>query len=139
MKNSTVATTAPQGLWLSSGSRIVACAATWCGVHCALTPLLILAAPALALSEGIERAAWAITIILGTLMLALGPARRRIAVIVAFATGGVLWAASLAGWFEPIPEAVTSATGSLIVAAALFRSARLCRADDCEVCAEESG
>ena len=122
---------------MASGSRLAACAAGWCGVHCALTPFLAVAAPALALSEGVERAAWAGTVILGAVILLMGPARRNAPLIFTFAAGAVLWAASLAGWLEPLPENVTSAGGSLILAAALVRSARVCQAGSCSVCADE--
>ena len=42
----------PSSTYLASGSRLAACAAAWCGLHCALTPFLAVAAPALALSKG---------------------------------------------------------------------------------------
>ena len=126
--------TLPSSAYLASGSRLVACAAVWCGVHCAITPLLVVAAPALALSEGVERLMWLGTVLLGGVMVALGPARRNRAVLLTFVGGAVLWAASLAGRLEPIPETVTSAAGSLILAGALVRSARVCRAGACSVC-----
>ena len=131
--------TAPWNAPLASGSRLAACAAAWCGVHCALTPVLVAAAPALALSEGVEKTVWAGTVILGAVVLALGPARRDPAAVVAFVGGAALWAASLAGWLEPLSENVTSAAGSLILAGALVRSARICRADACALCADEEG
>ena len=129
--------TVPSNAHLASGSRLAACAAAWCGVHCALTPFLVAAAPALALSEGVERAVWAGTVFLGAAMLALGPARKNIAVILTFVGGAGLWAASLAGWLEPLSETVTSAAGSLVLAGALVRSARICHADACALCADE--
>ncbi len=129
----------PSGAYLASGSRLLACVSVWCGVHCALTPLLVLAAPALALSEEIERVVWAGTVVLGGLMLILGPARRNAAVVLAFAAGSALWAGSLAGWLEPLPETLTTAVGSLILAAALLWSARVCQAGSCAVCAAEEG
>lgn len=116
---------------------MVACAAAWCGVHCALTPFLVAAAPALALSEGVERVVWAGTFVLGAVMLALGPARRNAAVILTFAGGTAIWAASLAGWLGPLPETATSTAGSLVLAGALFQGARICQAGPCEVCEEE--
>lgn len=121
---------------LASASRLAACASLWCGVHCALTPFLAVAAPALALSEGLERAFWLGTVVVGAVVLFMGPARRNAALISTFAGGAVLWAASLAGWLEPMPETVTSAAGSLIVAGAMVRSARICKAGDCSVCAD---
>ncbi len=129
--------TAPFSGYLASGSRITACAALWCGVHCALTPVLVLLAPALALSEGLERGVWLGTVLLGAVMLGLGPARSRFSVVSTFLAGAMLWAASLAGWLEPLPEPLTSAVGSLTLAGALLLSARVCRMHVCEACAEE--
>ena len=134
MKNSLA--TVPSGAYLASGSRVVACAAAWCGVHCALTPVLVMVAPSLALSEGVERALWAGTVLTGAAMVILGPARRQAAVLLTFVGGAVLWAASLAGLLEPLPETATSAAGSLGLAGALVQSARACRADACTVCAD---
>ena len=136
MKNYSLATV-PSSAYLASGSRLTACAAAWCGLHCALTPVLVVMAPALALSESVERAVWAGTVLVGAMMLALGPARRKAAVVLGFAGGAGLWAASLAGWLEPLPETATSAAGSLILAGALFKSARVCQAGECSVCADE--
>ncbi|WP_419859049.1 MerC domain-containing protein [Candidatus Palauibacter irciniicola] len=129
--------TVPSSTYLVSGSRLAACAAAWCGVHCALTPVLVAVAPALALSEGVERAVWAGTVVLGAVMLALGPARRNAVVILAFAGGAVFWAASLAGWLEPLPETATSTAGSLGLAGALLQGARVCQAGACAVCDDE--
>ncbi len=129
--------TVPLSAYLASGSRLTACAAAWCGVHCALTPFLVAVAPALALSEGVERAVWVGTVLLGAVMLVLGPARNSAAVTLTFAGGAVLWAASLAGWLEPLPETVTSAAGSLILAGALVQSARICQAGACSACSDE--
>ncbi len=135
MKNSLAIV--PSSAHLASGSRLAACAAIWCGLHCALTPFLAIAAPALALSEGVERAVWVGTVSLGAVMLVMGPARRNAALILTFLGGAVLWAASLAGWLNPLPENVTSAAGSLTLAGALVQSARVCKAGSCSVCADE--
>ena len=135
MKNSLA--TFPSSAYLASGSRLTACAAAWCGLHCALTPFLVAVAPALALSEGVERAVWVGTVLLGAAMLVLGPALGNAAVILTFAGGTTLWGASLAGWLEPLPETVTSSVGSLILAGALFQSARVCQAGACSACADE--
>ena len=125
--------TVPSGAYLASGSSVVACAAAWCALHCAVTPVLVIVAPSLALSEGVERALWAATVLSGAAMIILGPARRKAAVVLTFAGGAVLWAASLAGLLEPLSETVTSAAGSLGLAGALVLSARTCRADACAV------
>ncbi len=129
--------TVPSSAYLASGSRLAACTAAWCGLHCALTPLLVAVAPALALSESVERAVWVGTVFGGAVMLVLGPARKNAAVVLAFAGGTVLWAASLAGWLEPLPETVTSASGSLVLAGALVQSARACQAGACPACVDE--
>ena len=129
--------TVSSSTYLVSGSRLAACAAGWCGMHCALTPFLVTAAPALALSEGVERAVWLGTVFLGAVMLALGPARKNAAVILTFGGGAAVWAASLAGWLEPLPETATSAAGSLILAGALLQGARVCQAGACAVCTAE--
>ena len=129
--------TVPSFSYLARGSRLAACAAALCGLHCALTPVLVVAAPALALSEGVERAAWAVTVLLGAAMLLLGPGRKNAPAIITFAGGAALWAASLAGWLEPVPETATSSAGSLTIAGAMVLSARLCHAASCEVCADE--
>ena len=135
MKNFIAA--APSSAFLAAGSRLAACAATWCGIHCALTPVLTALAPALALSEGAERAIWLGTVLLGATMLFLGPARKRPMVILVFVGGATLWAASLAGWLAPLPEVATSAVGTLTLAGALFQGVRICRAGTCEICDEK--
>ena len=135
MKNTLA--TVPSSTYLASGSRVAACAAAWCGLHCALTPFLAVAAPALALSEGVERALWLGTVLVGAVILAMGPARRNATLTLTFAGGAGLWAASLAGWLEPLPENMTSAAGSLVLAGALVWSGRVCRAGACSVCADE--
>ena len=131
--------TVPSSAYLASGSRAAACTAAWCGLHCALTPVLVMVAPALALSEGVERALWVGTVLLGAAMVILGPARREALVLLTFVGGAVLWAASLAGVLEPLPETATSAAGSLSLAGALVQSARACRAGACAVCANTDG
>ena len=129
--------TIPSSTYLVSGSRMAACAAAWCSLHCALTPFLVVAAPALALSEGVERAMWVGNVLLGAVLLVLGPARKNAAVLLAFVAGSALWGGSLAGWFEPLPETVTSVAGSLVLAGALVQSARVCQASACLACADE--
>ena len=129
--------TLPPGAHLTSGLRLTACAAAWCGVHCALTPVLVLAAPVLALSEGVEVGAGIATIALGAVLLLLGPGRAHPTIVGTFVGGASLWAASAAGWLEPVPEPLTAAAGSLTLAGALFRSTRVCHVAECAACAEE--
>ena len=129
--------TVPSNAYLATGSRLAACAAAWCALHCALTPFLVAAIPALALSEGVERGLWVGTVFLGAVMLLLGSACRSAAVVLIFVAGAALWGASLAGYLEPLPEYVTSAAGSLILAGALVQSARICQANECGACTDE--
>ena len=126
--------THPSSSYVASGSTLVACAAAWCGVHCAITPLLAVAAPALGLAEGAERVMYVVTVLLGGVMLALGPARHHRGVLLTFGGGAIVWAASLAGWLEPVPEPATSAAGSLTLAVALWQGSRICRTGACSLC-----
>ena len=80
---------------------------------------------------------WVGTVFLGVVLLVLSPACKNAAVTLTFIGGAALWAASLAGWLEPLPETVTSAAGSLTLAGALVQSARICQAGACSACADE--
>ncbi len=118
----------------NQGSRIAACAAAGCGVHCALSPILIPIMPMLGVSQGVERGALVATFLLGALMLGLGPGRSYASILTVFAIGAFTWAASLAGLFTQLPEPLTSALGSLLMAGALFESVRRCAPAQCERC-----
>ena len=118
----------------NQGSRIAACAAAGCGIHCALSPILIPVMPILGLSEGVERGAFVATFLLGALMLGLGPGRSHASILTGFAIGALTWAASLAGLFPALPEPLTSSVGSLIMAGALFESVRRCAPEQCGRC-----
>jgi len=118
----------------NQGSRIAACAAAGCGVHCALSPILIPIMPMLGVSQGVERGALVATFLLGALMLGLGPGRSYASILTIFAIGAFTWAASLAGLFTQLPEPLTSALGSLLMAGALFESVRRCAPAQCERC-----
>ncbi len=118
----------------NQGSRIVACAAAGCGIHCALSPILIPVMPILGLSEGFERGAFLATFLLGALMLGLGPGRSHASIMTAFVIGALTWAISLAGLLNPLPEPLTSSIGSLLMAGALFESVRRCAPAQCDRC-----
>ncbi len=64
-------------------------------------------------------------------ILATGPGRSRQAIAGLVLAGTAIWAVSLAGWFGPAPEIVTSPVGSLLIAGDMLWSARLCRANAC--------
>ena len=120
----------------AAGSRLTACAALWCTVHCALTPVLIITLPALALAEALERGMFLGTVALGISMLAMGPGRAHLSILSIFAGGVATWGASLFGVLEPLPEPLTSSIGSLMIAVSLFWSVQVCETDQCTVCAE---
>jgi len=115
-------------------ARATALAATLCAIHCAATPLLAAAVPFLALAESAEWWALVITGLIGGTVVLLGPTRGHWGVLGALALGLAVWAGSLLGFFEPLPEALTSPAGSLIFAAGMLLSARICRVGECEVC-----
>lgn len=115
-------------------ARYAAAAALLCGVHCALTPVVAGIVPFLALSTSVEWGALAVTAGVGGAILLMGPSRDRSGVLITAAVGIVVWAASLLGLFLPIPETVTSPIGSLVFAASMIRSARICRSGECDRC-----
>ena len=119
---------------LRAPARWSAVAALLCGVHCLLSPLLVGMVPLLATGEATEWWALAGTVGLGSAVALFGPARRRPAVLSVLAAGGTLWSASLAGATAPLPEALTSASGSLIFAGGMLWSGRLCRSGECDIC-----
>ena len=96
-----------------------------------MTPLLATVAPFLVLAEGAEWWMWAATVFLAVVMLAIGQGRRRRAISGLVLAGATIWAASLAGWFEPVPETLTSPVGSILMGGGMLWSARLCRANAC--------
>lgn len=119
---------------LEAPARWAAVAATLCGIHCLVTPVLVATLPFLAVSKGFEWGALGLTVALGVGVTLLGPARRRSSVLAVLALGAATWAGALVGVFEPLPESVPSAAGSLIFAGGMIWSARICRSGACERC-----
>lgn len=116
-------------------TRIAPTAPALCAVHCALSPLLALAVPAVT-GPGAERFAFVLTTVLAAVSLVVGfrAHGRRSPVLLALA-GLVVWGASVGGTFLPLPEVLTTACGSLATAAAMLWSARLSHGARCHVCA----
>lgn len=112
-------------------SRWVAGTALLCAIHCLLTPVLVLSLPFMALGEGVEWGALVVTVALGAALLALGPVQRRARNLGLLVVGGAVWCASLVGLLEPMPEALTSSLGSVLVAGALILSTRPCHDGTC--------
>lgn len=116
--------------------KAVGVAAGLCGIHCLITPVLVAGVPFLALSETVEWGLMVVTVSLGLGMVLFGPFRSPRLVRLGLMAGAGVWLSSLLGWFEPWPEPVTSATGSLVFAGSLIWSARACRTGACEVCGD---
>lgn len=123
---------------LERSARWSAALASACAVHCFATPFLAAALPFLALSEGAEWWALALTVVVGSAVTLMGPARSHAPVLGLLGLGAAIWTASLLGVFEPLPERITSPVGSLVFAGGMLWSARLCRVGDCERCATAS-
>lgn len=117
-----------------------------CAVHCAVTPILIVVAPALAPGKFVEWALLALTVVFAGSALAIGTRRHGDLRPVWPILGGVaVWTASLLHLFHPIPEEATTIVASLTVAAGLIWNARIhCACDrpdapDCPVCEATDG
>jgi hypothetical protein len=96
-----------------------------CALHCAAAPLLVGLLPALALSEPMEWLLMGGSLVLAAVVIGTGFRNHGLWLIPAVAVGGfVVWAGSLAGWFEPVPEVATTTAGSLAVAGGLFWNSR---------------
>jgi hypothetical protein len=120
---------------LERSARWSAILASVCAVHCVAAPFLAAALPILAVSESSEWWALALTVVVGGAVTLMGPARSHAPVLGLLGVGAAIWAASLLGVFEPLPERLTSPVGSLVFAGGMLWSARICRVDDCERCA----
>lgn len=97
-----------------------------CAVHCALTPLAVLALPFVAISVKAEAVLLGLAIVLASVSFAATwGSHARVSVLGLAALGALIWALSLVGLFEPLPETVTDGIGGLVLAAALFWNGRL--------------
>ena len=91
-----------------------------CAVHCCLAPLLVVVAPALALSETWEWVFLGAAVFLGCFS--------GVGFTLFGGTGLMVWLASLLGWLEIIhlPEVVTTTAGSLMFAFSMLRRHHHC-------------
>jgi hypothetical protein len=104
-----------------------------CAAHCALTPLLVVAAPTLAPGETVEFVLYGGTILLASWALAKGLRQHGdLRPVLPIALGLVAWGASLLHVFHPIPEEATTVVAALVVAGGLVWNARLHCAVDAE-------
>lgn len=108
-----------------------------CAVHCAVTPLLVLFAPALAPGDTLEFALFGMTVVVASWALAKGLRQHGdFRPVYPIAAGLLFWGASILHLFHPIPEEPTTILAALVVAAGLVWNARLdCAADAESACA----
>lgn len=106
-----------------------------CAVHCVATPLLVMAAPALALGHGTETVVQAVSAVLAAVMAWSGiRAHGRLAVLAPMLAGLLLWAApALAGW-TGAAETLAHAAGGVLLAGGMMWSARLRHRAACHYC-----
>lgn len=106
-----------------------------CAVHCLASPVLVMAAPALALGHGAEALVQAVSAVLAGLMAWSGTrAHGRRAVLAPIVAGVVLWAApALVGW-TGMMETAAHAAGGILLAGGMIWSARLRHDAACHHC-----
>lgn len=120
---------------LGGRSSLLALLPLACVVHCMATPMLVAFVPALGVPPAIE---W--ILLAGSVAVAMHALRRgarfyRNRPVGALAgLGATVWALSLLGVLEPLPETVTSPVGGVILAAALFWNGRLSHRHTCRDC-----
>lgn len=118
-------------------SRLAPTAPALCAVHCALSPVLALAVPA-ATGPGAERLAFLLSACLAAVTSATGVRThgRWTPALLTFVALAV-WGGSVAGAFAPLPEPLTTASGSLATAAGMLWNARLSHRVRCQTCADD--
>lgn len=115
-----------------------------CLVHCALTPLLVVAAPGLGASAGLEWGFLGATAVFATPSMAFSHRwHARTTPVLVVLAGMSFWVASLLGAFEPVAVELVTAVAAAIVATGLVWSSRLAhrarvRSCDCTDCRGEA-
>ena len=107
-----------------------------CAVHCLAMPILASTLPFFAATHVWEVWLLALSSLLATVALAASWRlhRRRVVLAVA-ALGFAVWIAALNGWLDPLPEALMSPLGGLLVAVSLFWNGHLRHQAVCGSCA----
>lgn len=96
-----------------------------CAIHCAATPVLVAIAPTISKNHVVEVWLLGLSVILAAGALIVSVRRHgRSIVWVPVGLGLIFWAASLAGFFEPVPETWTTPASSLTVAGGLIWNSR---------------
>lgn len=106
-----------------------------CAVHCLASPVLVMAAPALALGHAGEAVVQAASVVVAALMAWSGMrVHGRRAVLAPMIAGVAIWAApTLAGW-EGAAETLAHAAGGVLLAGGMIWSARLRHRAACHHC-----
>lgn len=116
-------------------SSLLALLPFMCAVHCVVTPVLVAFVPVLGVSSWAEWCLLAISVAAAMFALGRGTRSHRNGIVRVLAGNGVaIWALSLLGVFEPMPETLTSPVGGLVLAAALFWNGRLSHRHECGEC-----
>ena len=106
-----------------------------CAVHCIAAPVLVLAAPALALDGGVEAAAQGFSAALAALAAWSGiRAHRRWTVLAPMTAGLALWTTPAAIGWAGLAESAAHAAGGVLLAAGMVWSARLRHRAACASC-----
>lgn len=112
-----------------------------CAVHCAVTPILVFTAPALAPGPLLEWVLLAATTAVVAVALAWGVrVHGHWSPFLLIGMGLLAWCASLLHLFHPLPEDFTTVVASLTVATGLVWNSRLhcgSRSVECSACAME--
>jgi hypothetical protein len=113
-----------------------------CAVHCVATPILLVVAPALAVSAPLEWSFLGATVLVAVVALAFGLRTHGDPwPVLPISLGITLWMGSLLHFFHPLPEELTTTMAALTAAAGLVWNSRLhCAAGNasCEACHEEA-
>lgn len=106
-----------------------------CAAHCAASPLLVLAAPALALSEAGEAWVKAASLLMAALVTAAAVrAHRRPAAALPVAAGALVWAVVLAADAHGTGGRLATAAGGVLLAGGMFWNAHLRHRATCRTC-----
>lgn len=109
---------------------------TICAVHCLVAPVLVSTLPFFAATHAFE--GWLLGASAVLAVASLGTSWRlhgQSAVWLVAAVGFAVWSLAVAGLLEPLPEAVMSPLGGMMVAGSLFWNGRLRHQAACGPCA----
>ena len=128
--------TGEEALTSASPSGWIGALPTICAVHCLVAPILVPALPFFAASHALEGWFLAASAVLAVASLATSwRLHGRLSVWLIAAVGFGVWGMSVAGLLAPLPEALMSPLGGVLVAGSLFWNGRLRHRAACGPCA----